>query len=104
MSMTNTTGGSNASTSTTPAVAPSPCAQQGGASSLERSRYFSRELLTADDLTADQQHVLSKLRRHNRYLHGWGVVCGAAVARSALRTGLWSSSRATFWAHKATRS
>ncbi len=80
MSMTNTpTGGSNASTSTTPAAAPSPCAQQGGASSLERSRYFARQLLTADDLTADQQHVLSKLRRHNRYLHGWGVVCGAGV-------------------------
>ncbi len=80
MSMTNTpTGGSNASTSTTPAAAPSPCAQQGGASSLERSRYFARQLLTADDLTADQQHVLSKLRRHNRYLHGWGVICGAGV-------------------------
>jgi len=41
--------------------------------------YFPRQLLTADDMTADQQYFLNKLRRHNRYLHGWGVVCGLEI-------------------------
>jgi hypothetical protein len=47
---------------------------------LERVRYFSRQLLTADDMTADQEYFRAKLRRHNRYLHGWGVACGMLVA------------------------
>jgi hypothetical protein len=46
---------------------------------LERVRYFSRQLLTADDLCAEQDYFREKLRRHNRYLHGWGVVCGCEV-------------------------
>jgi hypothetical protein len=55
------------------------CLQTGRAASLERARYFARQLLSAADLTADQQYVQAKLRRHNRLLHGWGVVCGAGV-------------------------
>lgn len=46
---------------------------------LERVKYFSRQLLTADDMTADQDYFRNKMRRHNRYLHGWGVVCGMQV-------------------------
>jgi hypothetical protein len=46
---------------------------------LERVNYFPRQLLTADDLTADRDYVLQKMRRHNRFLHGWGVVCGLGV-------------------------
>jgi len=46
---------------------------------IERLRYFPRQLLTADDMRAEQEYVREKLRRHNRYLHGWGVVCGCAV-------------------------
>jgi hypothetical protein len=46
---------------------------------LERVHYFQRQLLTADDLTADQEYFREKLRRHNRYLHGWGTVCGLEV-------------------------
>jgi len=46
---------------------------------LERVRYFPRQLLTADDLTTDSEYFREKLRRHNRYLHGWGTVCGLAV-------------------------
>jgi hypothetical protein len=46
---------------------------------LERVKYFPRQLLTAEDLTADRDYVLQKMRRHNRFLHGWGVVCGLAV-------------------------
>ncbi len=51
----------------------------GDALSLERSRFFPRQLVGADDLTQDQIYFREKLRRHNRLLHGWGVVCGAGV-------------------------
>jgi hypothetical protein len=44
---------------------------------LERTRFFQRQLVTADDLTQDQDYFRARLRRHNRLLHGWGVVCGA---------------------------
>ncbi len=46
---------------------------------LERVRYFPRQLLTADDMGVEQEYFREKARRHNRYLHGWGVVCGCAV-------------------------
>lgn len=47
---------------------------------LERVRYFPRQLITADDMLAEQQYFRQKLRRHNRFLHGWGVVCGLKVS------------------------
>jgi hypothetical protein len=46
---------------------------------LERPRYFPGQVITADDLTADQSYLREKLKRHNRMLHGWGIVCGAEV-------------------------
>jgi hypothetical protein len=46
---------------------------------LELVRYFPRQLITADDMRAEQEYFREKLRRHNRYLHGWGVVCGCNV-------------------------
>jgi hypothetical protein len=46
---------------------------------IERMRYFPRQLLTADDMRAEQEYFREKARRHNRYLHGWGVVCGCTV-------------------------
>jgi hypothetical protein len=46
---------------------------------LERVRYFPRQLLTADDMRAEQEYLREKARRHNRFLHGWGVVCGCLV-------------------------
>lgn len=45
----------------------------------ERPRFFPGQIITADDLTLDQTYILDKLRRHNRMLHGWGIVCGARV-------------------------
>jgi hypothetical protein len=45
----------------------------------ERPRYYARQLITPDDMTLEQDYFRAKLRRHNRYLHGWGVVCGADV-------------------------
>lgn len=46
---------------------------------LERVRYFPRQLITADDMTLEQEYFRQKMRRHNRFLHGWGVVCGGLV-------------------------
>ena len=46
---------------------------------LDRVRFFARQLLTADDLIAEQAYFRQKLRRHNRFLHGWGAVCGLKV-------------------------
>ncbi len=45
----------------------------------ERPRYYARQLITADDLTLEQEYFRNKMRVHNRLMHGWGVVCGAHV-------------------------
>jgi hypothetical protein len=49
---------------------------------LERVRFFPRQILGADDLNAEQRYFREKQRRHNRYLHGWGAVCGCEVKPS----------------------
>lgn len=46
---------------------------------IERPCYYPGQLLTPAELTLEQQYFRDKMRRHNRLLHGWGVVCGAAV-------------------------
>ncbi len=46
---------------------------------LERPRYFPRQLITPDELGLEAEYFRDRLRRHNIYLHGWGVVCGALV-------------------------
>jgi hypothetical protein len=40
-------------------------------------------MITPDDLNLGQDYLRNKIRRHNRYLHGWGVVCGARVSLPA---------------------
>jgi hypothetical protein len=54
-------------------------AHECGLGTLERVRYFQRQLLTADDMLTDQDYFREKMRRHNRLLHGTGVVCGLDV-------------------------
>ena len=44
-----------------------------------RNRYFSGRLLTAEDLTQEQEYLATKRRLTNRLLHGWGVVAGLDV-------------------------
>jgi len=46
---------------------------------LTRLRYFTGQLLSAEDLRDEQSYLLDRLRRHNRFLHGWGVVSGLEV-------------------------
>jgi len=50
-----------------------------GAGALERPRYYARQLITPDIMTLGDDYFRVRLRRHNRFLHGWGVVCGALV-------------------------
>lgn len=59
------------------------CESTGGGGGLERTHFFPRQLITPDDLTQDQIYFREKLRRHNRFLHGWGVVCGARVKKGS---------------------
>src|SRR5260370_20123030 len=49
-------------------------------SGLERVNYFPRQIMTVDDMVTEADYFREKLRRHNRYLHGWGVVCGLDVS------------------------
>lgn len=54
-------------------------AGEAGRETLKRPNYFSGRLLDASTLTAEQTYHREKLRRHNRALHGYGVVSGLAV-------------------------
>jgi len=51
---------------------------------VELPRYYPRQLITPDDLTLEQNYFRDRMRRHNRLLHGWGVVCGALVCPLAV--------------------
>ena len=46
---------------------------------LKRPRFFSGQVLTDQDLRDQQEYFLARLRLHNRFLHGWGVVAGLTV-------------------------
>lgn len=73
-------------------TAPCNCGPEPRAKATnERPRYYARQLVTPEDLTLDQEYFRAKLRRHNLFLHGWGVVCGARVAKAG------SSENPTKW-------
>src|SRR3954447_11446370 len=46
---------------------------------LRRTSFFDGRVLTAADLQREQEYFRERLRRHNRALHGWGVVSGLDV-------------------------
>src|SRR5580698_6547765 len=56
---------------------------------LERVNFFTRQLLTVDDMTTERDYFLQKLRRHNRFMHGWGVVCGLQVTAAPVAGAAW---------------
>ncbi|HEX2094966.1 MAG TPA: hypothetical protein VHG28_21375 [Longimicrobiaceae bacterium] len=68
-------------TSTPPAPEPCapPCPACGGLKCLCRPRFFAGQLLTEQDLNRLDTYIREKNRLHNRYVHGWGVVCGLEV-------------------------
>lgn len=59
------------------------CPSCKGLECMERPRFFAGQLLTEAELNSEQAYVLAKNRLHNRYLHGWGVVCGLEVVCSS---------------------
>jgi hypothetical protein len=58
------------------------CPACHGLECLDRTRFFAGQLLTEADLNNEQSYWLAKSRLHNRFLHGWGVVCGMQVVCS----------------------
>jgi hypothetical protein len=46
---------------------------------FERVKYFYGQLLGVREFQSEQSYFLGKQRLHNRYLHGYGVVCGLEV-------------------------
>ena len=50
---------------------------------LTRPNFFYGKLLTVDDLTQEQTYFLEKSKRHNRSLHGFGIVFGLNVSTDA---------------------
>lgn len=48
----------------------------------ERPRYYARQLITDETLRLEQKYFIDKMRRHNRLMHGYGVVCGAQICLS----------------------
>ncbi len=75
----------NAGTISSASVTPTNnccCTACTGLQCLDRTRFFSGQLLTDADLNNEQSYMLAKNRLHNRYLNGWGVVCGMQVTCS----------------------
>lgn len=55
------------------------CPSCGGLECLCRPRFFAGQLLTDDTFNSLDRYIIEKNKLHNRYLHGWGVVCGLEV-------------------------
>jgi hypothetical protein len=51
--------------------------------SLIRPHFFFGKLLTAEDLSQEQTYFIEKSKRHNRNLHGFGIVTGLRVSTDA---------------------
>jgi hypothetical protein len=62
---------------------------QSEACGVQRVNYFAGQLLDSRDFVAEQNYLRQRLRRHNRVLHGTGVVSGlgASIAADAGRKG-----------------
>lgn len=56
------------------------CPACQGLASLVRPRFFAGQVLTEIDLMELEQYAITTHRMHNRYLHGWGIVCGLDLA------------------------
>lgn len=54
--------------------------EQQVSTTLKRVNYTSGQLLTVESLQTEQEYFRSRQRRHNRWLHGAGVVHGLQVA------------------------
>src|SRR5437762_5924529 len=74
-------------------AAPPTCPVCGGLECLCRPRFYAGQVLREEDLNRLERYVIDKNKLHNRYLIGWGVVCGLEVVcspcgdRVTVRTG-----------------
>ena len=50
---------------------------------FRRNRFFAGRLLTAADLEREQNYFRNKLKLHNSFLHGFGIVTGLEVSGSS---------------------
>ena len=50
-----------------------------GLNTFERNNYFYGKLMTVRDFELEQSYFIEKRKLLNRYLHGWGVVCGLEI-------------------------
>jgi hypothetical protein len=55
-----------------------------------RPQWEAGSTLSAHDLSLEQRYRGQRLRRHNRHLHGWGVVCGLLVVPARDRSSPWT--------------
>jgi hypothetical protein len=55
----------------------------GHFTTVKRVRYFEGQLLDAKDFRDEQQYWRQLHRRHNQLLHGWGIVTGLRLQKSA---------------------
>ncbi|MEK1894662.1 MAG: hypothetical protein AAAB20_15540 [Rhizobium sp.] len=55
------------------------CPTCRGLKPFEQPLFAPGQVLSAADLSSLETYVKGKNRLHNRYLHGWGVVCGLEV-------------------------
>ena len=69
--------------------APAPCPECGGLECLCRPRFFAGQLLTDEDLNLLDRYIVGKGKLRNRYLHGWGVVCGTRVVDAKVVDQIW---------------
>jgi len=47
---------------------------------IQKSNYFEGRVMTVEDFHKEQQYHRNKLKRHNRFLHGSGVVSGLIIS------------------------
>ncbi len=50
-----------------------------GLNAFERNNYFYGKLMTVRDFDLEQSYFIEKRKLLNRYLHGWGAVCGLEI-------------------------
>lgn len=55
------------------------CPTCRGLKPFEQPLWSAGQVLSSADLSSLQTYIKGKNRLHNRYLHGWGVVCGLEV-------------------------
>jgi len=45
--------------------------------------------MSVEDMNAEQEYFVERLRRHNRLFHGWGILCGLEVKPAATTQKPW---------------